>query len=217
MRPVDPEALDRAVQAVRSGSSVRAAAAAQGISHPPVLAACAARGVAVRRGHRPQAAPTAARVEAVAEEPRPVQTVGNLAAQEARALAESSEVLPREQAAEVLECLALGMCLELAAQSARVTLAQVEEWTTRASEGAEPWASWMLTVDQARASGVKELHRLIRSGRPGWAAAGWLLERTRPRDYGRRLEVSADVAASPLAEADVEVLLSVVEAWKARR
>jgi hypothetical protein len=218
MRRVDPEALDRAVQLVSEGHSARSAAAKCGISHPTLLGACAARGVAApRKPSRPTLSEATSRVRAIPEESRKPGGVGLEAAREFGALAGPAEVLAPEAAATVLRCVAKGLALELACRRAGVAPAAAAEWLARAEEGAEPWASWMTLVGQAQAAGVEELHDIIRSGRPGWQSAGWLLERTRPSDYGKRLEVSAAVAASPLAEADTETLLAVVQAYAAGR
>ena len=222
MRRVDPEALDRACAAVSAGASARKAALAEGISHPVVLGECLRRGIEVRRGSardtsRPTAREVASRVEAIPDESRKAGKVGAEAAAEFEARPAPVEVVTVEQGATVLRCLALGMTLPLAAMRAGIPLARLPEWSTRAEECREPWASWMTLVTQAQAAGVEELHHIIRSGRPGWQSAGWLLERTRPADYGRRLEVSAAVEAHPLSEVDAETLLAVVRAWEASR
>jgi hypothetical protein len=222
MRRVDPEALDRACAAVMAGASARKAALAEGISHPVVLVECARRGVDVRRGSardtsRPTPREVEARVGAIPEESRKPSKVGAEAAAEFAALPAPVEVVTVEQGATILRCLALGMTMPLAAMRAGVPLARLPEWNAKAEEGREPWASWMTLVTQAQAAGVEELHHIIRSGRPGWQSAGWLLERTRPADYGRRLEVSAAVEAHPLSEVDAETLLAVVRAWESSR
>jgi hypothetical protein len=128
--------------------------------------------------------------------------------------AKCSAVLPPEQAAVILRCVAKGVGLRMAAKRAGVPGVRVTEWEQRADEGAEPWASWMLLVGQAEGAGVEECHDIIRSGRPGWQSAGWLLEHTRPREYGKRIELAAEAAASPLADLPVETLFDVADAYR---
>jgi hypothetical protein len=112
-----------------------------------------------------------------------------------------------------LEGLALGMCRVGAAEYAGLPALAVEDWCSRAAAGEEPWASWALVAGEASGAGHAELLRVIRSGRAGWQSAAWLLERTRPATYGRRVEVIQD-RAHPLDDVSTDALLSVVERWR---
>lgn len=107
----------------------------------------------------------------------------------------------------IVEALEEGAPLRLAAELAGVSEDTVREWIAR-GEGrdhrpsAPVYAGFARAVAGARARGEEALLSRVRSGVLGspemphdWRASAWLLERTRPEQYGQTVQVRAKVDA----------------------
>jgi len=221
-RPSDPSLRAAGLALVKSGLSIREAGRRVGVSHTVLAGWCREEGLRSKGTHpKPASAAQAERAEPAVESAttcrKPPPPVPDLppAAQHWEARGVVWEGAGERQATRFLRGCALGMSLPDAAQYAGIPSRQLGEWLARAEEGTEPWASWLLLVGEAVGDGHEELLRIVRSGKPGWQSAGWLLERWRPASYGRRVEVVQE-RRQAFEEMPIDALLAAVDAWRGR-
>lgn len=95
---------------------------------------------------------------------------------------------------KVLDGIRAGMTLRKAAAAAGVALSTVQRW-----EDDERYA---VEVKAAVAEREAEWLQLLRETEKGWQRFAWLLERTNPADYGRRVysEIQTDEVTHLLLE-----------------
>lgn len=104
----------------------------------------------------------------------------------------------KARAVAILEGIRQGNSRTDAAEACGVTKDTLRRWTQR-----YPWFGQAMV--QARAEGTARLLSSIRqagvSGAPqSWQAAAWILERTRPDDFGQRSRVNISLETTEWAE-----------------
>lgn len=91
-------------------------------------------------------------------------------------------------------CLLLtqGNYLQDAAAKNGIAPRTAEDWIQRGEQGKKPYDDFARKVAEARAHFVTQAVRMIKAGAPNWKALAWLLERTRPRQFGTLVRVHVD-------------------------
>lgn len=136
--------------------------------------------------------------------------------------------------ARIVEALAGGNYAETAAAYAGIAPSTYHAWVTRGeleqarvdageepSPSEAPFLEFLEAVKSARSKAeVRNVALIQQAARETWQAAAWWLERTRPKDWGRRVQtevVGADGGAVQVASASPADLEDKVRAILAAR
>lgn len=133
-------------------------------------------------------------------------SVGDRAPEVIRDHAGRPSLIHTGRASKLLEAIGLGMAFSDACEAADLGQSTVLEWVRRGEardpvRGPDPaYARFAEDYRTARAAGELKLLGDIASaqtasGEPDWRARAWILERTRPDRYGKRLQVDANISA----------------------
>ena len=132
----------------------------------------------------------------------------------------------------IAEYVSAGVPLEAAAAACRIGRRTVQTWIRVGEEWDEaepeeipedrrPFAAFAAAVADARlAVEPRHLRAIERAGERDWKARAWILERTRPSQYGRvdRLRVGGDADAGPVRivheETDPDFIGEVMEIYR---
>lgn len=111
----------------------------------------------------------------------------------------------QKKAGQILTALTEGNFLEDAAALVRVSRRTVERWIEKGRERAgkeetDEYAKFAMDVDHARAQFAFVSLRDIRSGTKRSDGLRWILERTRPRQFGERVQVHVQAEINGLLD-----------------
>lgn len=100
--------------------------------------------------------------------------------------------------AEICASLDIGMPEKYAAEAAGVSERTFHFWCQQGKDEIEPYASFLTSVERARAIGAKNLLTRALKGEKGSAAAQWALERRFPREFGSRVMLGGIPDGDPI-------------------
>lgn len=101
-----------------------------------------------------------------------------------------------ELGAKLCELVRAGLPLVKAAEHEGLTYETLRAWGKKNAE-------FSVALKKARGESTKQSLDKIRAGVPGWQGEAWYLERSDPKNWGRRLEVKQD-PKPPKAEPETE-------------
>ncbi len=106
--------------------------------------------------------------------------------------------------ARIAKVLALGGTINSACRAGGIDTASYYSWLRRGEEGEEPFVGFLHAVKESQAVAEHKALSVINEAMlDQWLAAGWLLERRDPDDYGRRQRM--DIGADKNQELEVVV------------
>lgn len=100
--------------------------------------------------------------------------------------------LVKKQLKDTAYGIKLGMSYDSAARAAGMNPCTFYRWKSYAKEGREPYASEWNIIEESDFLGERELLRRINEAgeRGDWKADAWLLEKRRPKRYGKQENLS---------------------------
>lgn len=102
-------------------------------------------------------------------------------------------LLTPEMQLKIVNNLKLGAYKQTAAAAAGIAQSTLDSWLRRGARGEEPFRSFALAVEKAQGMAkMSLLARIQEHGSEHWQALAWILERTAPKEFGRKLELSGD-------------------------
>jgi len=119
-------------------------------------------------------------------------------------------VLTAVQSGVLFAAAAIGTPLGIAAARAGVGEGEPTVWDSRAAEGTEPYASYMIALHQCSASALIRLGIRQAEGMSGWQGAARQLAALRPDLYAIR-DRATNVELTSLDAMDQDQLLSIVD------
>lgn len=127
--------------------------------------------------------------------------------------------LVKKQLKDTAFGIKLGMSYDSAARAAGMNPCTFYRWKSYAKEGREPYASEWKVIEEADFLGERELlDRINQAGQRGdWKADAWLLEKRRPKRYGKQETVNqtfVDKTLQDLAKKTDEELDAEIEKMK---
>lgn len=105
----------------------------------------------------------------------------------------------------ILAALRVGNTQRCAAELAGIGERTFYEWMARGQTGENPYAQLVQAIKEAEAESERYLVEQIRNAggeAKQWTANAWMLERRRPKDWGKVERVELNV--SQLSDADIE-------------
>lgn len=85
-----------------------------------------------------------------------------------------------EIAAGIIELVKQGNYLCVAAQAMGIESTTLARWQQWGREGKEPYATFCVALNTAKAQGETVAVQAVRAGAQGWQGSAWWLERSRP-------------------------------------
>lgn len=94
---------------------------------------------------------------------------------------------------KIINALKLGAYKQMASAAAGIANSTLISWMRRGARGEEPFRSFAVAVEKAQAEAkIQLLGRIQLHGNEHWQALAWILERTAPKEFGRKVEISGD-------------------------
>lgn len=110
-------------------------------------------------------------------------------------LVRDNSLFTREAIVRFYEATRYGSKVRAACQYAGISYSTYYLWKRRAAKGEEPFATFMLGVEQARGEFiVRNLQAIAAHTAIDWKAAAWLLERSEPETYAMRQYIEEEPA-----------------------
>ncbi len=102
-------------------------------------------------------------------------------------------LLDDEMETRICNLIRAGNYIDTAARVAGVSKASLYEWFKRAHRGEQPFAKFLDAVERASSEAeASNVARIMLAATEHWQAAAWWLERTKPKKYGRKIEISEE-------------------------
>ncbi len=98
--------------------------------------------------------------------------------------------LTTELATALCQLVKDGLPMVRAAEHEGIHYSTFKRWQTRKGE---PYEAFSASLKKAKAEAQKQSIAVIRSGAQGWQGEAWYLERSDPKNWGRRMEMKAKV------------------------
>ncbi len=98
--------------------------------------------------------------------------------------------LTPELATALCQLVKDGLPMVRAAEHEGIHYSTFKRWQTRKGE---PYEAFSASLKKAKAEAQKQSIAVIRSGAQGWQGEAWYLERSDPKNWGRRMEMKAKV------------------------
>ena len=117
---------------------------------------------------------------------------------------EAATILAKNQTKQfetILTCVRRGSFIETACKVAGISKQRFYEWCKLGNAGKEPYASFLLALDQEQGNATMDnLDVIALAGARGdWRASAWRLERMYPNLYGQKLELTQRTDYDPNA------------------
>lgn len=100
-------------------------------------------------------------------------------------------LLDDEMETRICNLIRAGNYIDTAARCAGISKATLYEWIKRAHRGESPFNKFLDAIEKATAEAeASATARVLLAANEHWQAAAWWLERTKPKKFGRKIEVS---------------------------
>ncbi len=119
--------------------------------------------------------------------------------------------LTPELADKLCQLVEEGLPMSRAAEHEGIDYSTLKRWQRRKGE---PYEGFCASLKRAKAASQAASIRTIRMGAQGWQGEAWYLERSDPKNWGRRMEVKQEVKQPKEQRTEAQLLARAAELLK---